>query len=392
MEAIGQLAAGVAHEFNNLLAVVLTNLDLLGQRDRLSEGELRACVEEARQAAKRGAELTRRMLDYSRLSDASRQGIDITGLLAEVRELAGRTFHRSIDFQVEIEDNLRVHGDRLQLYQAVMNLLINAKDAMPDGGQLTVVARAVDLEERDLDPLPNLASGPHVEVSVCDTGSGMPPGVLARACEPFFTTKRTGEGTGLGLSMARSIAHGHGGELVIESRTGQGTTVRLYLPQAAPTPAPATLARPRSEDPGFSGRALVVDDDPLVSRALSRSLRMLGFDVDVAESGEAGVEELRAGRGEIRLVLLDVVMPGMGGEQALAELRAVDPGVRVVVSSGFTQEPVIKRMLDNGALGFLKKPFEIDELRRVIGAALRRSPTSEVQRVSPPGDSEGPSE
>jgi signal transduction histidine kinase/CheY-like chemotaxis protein len=365
LEAIGRLAAGVAHEFNNLLAVVINNLSLLKQ-DRLGDEEREVCIDEAREAAGRGAELTRRMLDYSRLSDSSTKPVDLTELLIEITKLVDRIFDPSIRVESQIESNLAVQGDRLQLYQAVMNLLINAKDALPDGGRLTLDAGMVEVTNEELDELPNLGLGPHVEITVADTGAGMDPNTLQRACDPFFTTKVAGQGTGLGLSMARGIAHSHGGEIAIDSQEGRGTTVRIYLP-LMPTEeqTPVGAVEPVAERQ-FSGLALVVDDDLLVCRSLARTLRLLGFRVIVAESGEQGVSEFEVHREEIELVVLDVVMPGIGGEETLRRMKEVDPDVRVLVSSGFTEEDVIKRMLEGGASGFLKKPYEMGRLKQAI--------------------------
>lgn len=384
MEAIGQLAAGVAHEFNNLLAVVLTNLELLEEQGRvedekrLSDGEVRECITEARQAAGRGAELTRRMLDYSRLSDSSRGPVELSPLLTEVGELAARIFDRAIRIETDVSDDLRVHGDRLLLYQAVMNLLINAKDAMPGGGVLTLAGGQVLLEAEGLERLPNLAPGEHVVITVSDTGQGMDPVTLRRACDPFFTTKQAGEGTGLGLSMVRSIAHSHGGELSIDSEPGRGTAVRLYVPRLVGTADQPRRLRRSPTESRFTGTVLVIDDDLLVLRSLARTLRLVGFDVITAESGEAGLERFNTHHDLIRLVLLDVVMPGMGGEATLARLLTLDPNARVLVSSGFTQEAVIRRMLEAGALGFLRKPYELDELKNAIRKALCRTKTSDL--------------
>jgi len=371
MEAIGRLAAGMAHEFNNLLAVVLTNLGLMQQRRDLNEMELVACMEEARQAATRGAELTRRMLDYARLSESTRQPLDLSRLLDEIVALTRRIFDPGIHVQSQIADDLHIEGDRLQVYQAVMNLMINARDAMPGGGQLIVGGSLIDLDGEALESLPNLAPGPHVRIHVADTGRGMDAETLQKACDLFFTTKQMGEGTGLGLSMSRSIIHRHGGEIAISSQSGQGTQVEVYLP-AIPRVATdgAESLAPQTND-NFSGLVLVVDDDVLVCRSLSRTLRIIGFEVIVAESGEAGVEAYRQRMDEIRLVLLDVVMPGIDGEETLARLLALDPKVNVVVSSGYTEEDVIRRMLQNGALGFLKKPYELEDLKGAIRSALK---------------------
>jgi signal transduction histidine kinase/CheY-like chemotaxis protein len=369
LEAIGRLAAGVAHEFNNLLAVVINNLSLL-QQNRIGEEERQVCIEEARQAAGRGAELTRRMLDYSRLSDSSTKPIDLSQLLAEITRLVDRIFDPSISVESEIEEGLAVQGDRLQLYQAVMNLLINAKDALPEGGQLRLCAEMVDVTSDELDELPNLGLGPHAKLTVADTGAGMDPNTLQRACDPFFTTKAAGQGTGLGLSMARGIAHSHGGEIAIESQERRGTTVRVYLPLMAVEERVQDGATAPAEERRFTGTALVIDDDLLVCRSLARTLRLLGFGVIVAESGEQGLSEFEAHRDEVELVVLDVVMPGMGGEETLLRLREIDPNVCVLVSSGYTEEEVIKRMIEEGARGFLKKPYEMGQLKEAIYRVL----------------------
>lgn len=372
MEAIGRLAAGVAHEFNNLLEVVLNNLSLVIERpDQLDEEEHGSCLIEARQAAVRGAELTRQMLDFSRISSIEMTLTDITSLVEEVSQLVGRTCGPNIHVQVAVDPDLYVNGDRLQLYQVLMNLCINAVDAMSRKGKVMIIARSVELSRAQLDAMPNLQPGTHVELLIKDSGVGMDPETLQKAFDPFFTTKETGEGTGLGLSMVLGLVRNHRGDLSIETQSRKGTTVGVYLPRAGRPGRTTAEVTADKEPPEITGTVLVVDDDDLVARGLSRTLRAYGFEVMVASDGRSAIQAYEQHRGKIDLVLLDLLMPGIGGQETFSILKRIDPDVCVLISSGNIEEDASQRLLAAGALGFLKKPYQPEELIRAISTALR---------------------
>ncbi len=370
MEAMGRLAAGVAHEFNNLLSVVLTNLSLLRQTEGLPPSEVEACLDEAREAAGRGAELTRQMLDYSQVSGAELALIDLSALLEELVKLVRPVLDPSVAFAATIVPGLTVHGDRLQLYQVMMNLCLNAKDALGGQGKLSLDARLEELEAGFVATRPSLSPGLHVVITIQDNGVGMDREILERAFEPFFTTKEPGKGTGLGLSMAQGLVSTHGGLIGVHSRgPGAGTCVTVHLPAAEATidsPPPVRPEITRS----LSGTVLVVDDDMLVCKSLGRTLRKLGFEVLVASGGVEALELYREHGSRIQIVLLDVIMPGMGGLEVFQALKQLDPRVRVLISSGYSEEATSEALMEQGALGFLKKPYDIDKLRSEIAAAL----------------------
>ncbi len=370
MEAIGRLAAGVAHEFNNLLAVVLTNLTLLEEPEELEPLDARACLVEARQAAQRGSELTSQLLDFSRTSRSQQARTDISGLVQEICQLLNRSLGPPVSIEADVEPDLSVDGDRLQLYQVLMNLCINAADAMDKQGVIKLRAATIWLEEAQAKTFPGLQAGAHVELSVCDQGCGMDTETQRRAFEPFFSTKETGQGTGLGLSTVLGVARAHRGAVDLDSSPGAGTTVRVWLPSTPPA-ATTTGTYPAARPPDrFTETILVAEDDVLVARSVERTLRSHGFTVITAADGEEALRLYEEQRESVDLVILDLLMPVIDGQEALARLRSLDPGLPVLISSGLAEEEVVKRTLVGGARGFLSKPYEPQELVRTIAAAL----------------------
>lgn len=374
MESIGQFTGGIAHDFNNLLAVIVGNLDLVSER-AASDERLRSLVARASNAAQRGADLTRRLLAFARRQSLQPIPVDAGKLVRELIPLLNRSVGAEIEVAAEIEDRLRrALVDPGQLEAALLNLIGNARDAMPDGGRIVIrLTNNVHVEGADVAHL-TLPAGHYVRIAVEDTGAGMPPEVLERAFEPFFTTKDVGRGTGLGLSMVHGFAHQSGGDVAIESELGKGTTISLFLP-ATDQPA-AALDRGAEDGPPAPGEAageavriLVVDDDLDMLTVARDLLAMLGYTVEAVSSGAEALERLRQG-GIYDLLLTDVRMKGgMSGPQLAREAKQVAPALKLLFMSGYEDAAGPIGSIPAGAI-LLRKPFRHEDLVRGIRAAL----------------------
>nr|BCF74175.1 sensor histidine kinase [Bradyrhizobium diazoefficiens] len=359
METIGQLTGGVAHDFNNLLAAVLGSLELLKKRLPTDDPKILRLVENAMQGAVRGASLTQRMLAFARKQDLRPAVVDVRELVRGMASLL--KFEAGIDVETRFPMHLpKVKVDANQLELAILNLAVNARDAMPDGGQITIAAREEQGEG-------GLSSSGYVALSVSDTGCGMSDEILKHAQEPFFTTKGVGKGTGLGLSMVHGLAEQSGGRLVLKSRPGEGTTADIWLPIAEETAvpdlriaAPAAVARPSRQL-----SVLVVDDDLLVLENTAAMLEDLGHVVVEARSGDEALALLRRTR-TVDLVVTDYAMPGMTGLQLANAIAAERPETVILLSTGYADLPSDTR----SSLPRLAKPFDQAALAKAIEAAM----------------------
>jgi PAS domain S-box-containing protein len=367
MEAVGNLTGGLAHDFNNLLTVMIGNLDLLQadvEGQRAAEQKVAAIL----QAAERGADLTHQLLAFSRRQRLSPRRIDVNELIGNTTRLLARTLGENVTVDVRLADDLwPVTADAGQLEAALVNIAINARDAMPGGGVLTVVSEKAHLGGDYVALHPEATAGDYVKIELRDTGIGMPPDVLARIFEPFFTTKPPGKGTGLGLSMVYGFMQQSGGHLSADSRVGEGTTFRLYLPRAVETPArPMVMERPPPA-PAPSGKViLAVDDNPAVRATVLLQLRALGYCVHEADSAQAALKLLDE-LGKVDLLFTDIVMPGpMNGRELAAKARLKRPGLKVLYTSGY---PGAFEGDDDGA-ALLNKPYRKRDLANAIDRAL----------------------
>ncbi|HEX2554630.1 MAG TPA: PAS domain S-box protein [Microvirga sp.] len=366
MEAVGQLTGGIAHDFNNLLGAVVGSLDLIRRKPGDIE-RVRRFAEAGLEAAERGAKLTGQLLAFSRAQRLELRPLVVSDLVEGMRDLLARTLGPMVRLGFALEGDGAVLSDPTQLEMAVLNLAINARDAMPEGGALTIGTRVCSTAGDG-----ELAAGDYVELSVSDTGTGMPPEVAARAFDPFFTTKGVGKGTGLGLSQVYGIAKQAGGTVRIESRPGAGTIVRIVLPRTraaveARAASPADEAAP-SED---GATILVVDDDRDIRRMLVASLVALGYGVLEAPDGPAGLAALEAGSPD--LMMVDFAMPGMNGAEVAKAARERRPDLPIVFASGYADTAAIEAVAGNDAL-ILRKPFRIDDLQAVLTTALMGRP------------------
>jgi PAS domain S-box-containing protein len=376
MDAIGNLTAGVAHDFNNLLTVILGSADELDERAKNGEPIDRS-VAAILGAGERARELIRRLLLVARRQPLVAVETELAPLIDEMGDLLRRTLDGGVRLEVTAADTLwPCIVDPGELQTALLNLALNARDAMPNGGSLRIGAANVALPAARVDEHGEVPAGEWVLLTVCDEGVGMTPEVLQSACDPFFTTKEAGLGTGLGLSMVRGFVEQSGGHVRIRSRPGEGTVVEIYLrrssdERATPADAGSDQERGSANLPGGREAILVVEDDPLVRDHVSVQLRALGYTIMSASDGPGAMAFLRDGA-PIDLLFTDVVMPGgMTGLDVANEARRLRPGLEVLYCSGYADQVIVDRNVLNGAR-FLRKPYRRVELARAVRAALDR--------------------
>jgi len=366
LEAIGRLAGGVAHDFNNLLASILANSELLLARglDKPLGESGAEFLHDIETAVQRAADLNRQLINVARQGRMREKPLNLAELVAEVVRLCKRTFGPQHEIGVDIDAAIGVIGDSSQLHQVLMNLFVNARDAMPDGGKLSVAAELVDgTGSVSLDP-----QGRYARIRVSDTGVGMSAEHCSRVFEPFFTTKELGRGTGLGLATAYGIVRAHGGDLQVTSEAGTGTTFSVFLPfmerERKSTRLP-TFSKP-SIKRGQKVGILLVDDDELCRKSTTHLLRETGYTVFTAENGAEAVALYAENRDKISVVLLDLLMPEMDGEHACKQLLVTNPGLKVVVMTGCGDGDKLRAVVDAGAHSVLRKPFNRKRLELVI--------------------------
>lgn len=365
MEAIGQLAGGVAHDFNNMLAAILGSAELLARRHLKEDPVGLKRLASIQQAASRSAELTGQMLAFSRKGQHKLEQVCLHVTIHDVVALLERTIDKNITLKIELEgQNTLVSGDRALLQNALLNLGINARDAMPDGGILTFATANLELSAGECtrgDFL--LAPGKYIEVLVRDTGIGMTAETQARVFEPFFTTKGVGKGTGLGLAAVYGTIIGHQGGITIGSDLGCGTTFRIYLPLSTVAPVAEI---PKDEIIRGTGGVLLVDDEELLRDVGRQMLEELGYQVFVAADGVQALELYRREQQQIAYIILDMVMPKQGGRETLIQLKSLNPAVSVLIASGFHRDGVAAELTQLGACGFLQKPYNISALCQAL--------------------------
>jgi two-component system, cell cycle sensor histidine kinase and response regulator CckA len=367
MQAIGQLAGGVAHDFNNLLSVIFGHGALLAAAMPLHE-RLRDSVVEINLAAERAAALTRQLLTFSRRQVFEPRVLDLEGVVEESRSLLRRLIGEDVGLAVILSHGLsRVSVDPGQINQVLMNLALNARDAMPQGGELTIATRDVDFAAPTQTVQPEMRPGRYVLLAVTDTGCGMAPEVQARIFEPFFSTKS--DNTGLGLSVVDGIVKQNGGYLAVTSRPGLGTTFSIYLPAVGGTSEglpPKPLSGPLM---GTETILLVEDEDP-VREVTALLLESLGYEVLQVSNAKDALNLVENTRAKIDLLFTDVIMPGMSGRELVEALRLRDPGLKVLFQSGYTDDMVIRHGILRAEVAFLQKPFTVDALAKKIREGL----------------------
>jgi len=371
MEAVGRLATGIAHDFNNLITVLLGYSDELIEIVPKGSEQLRAATE-IRRAAERASGLTQQLLSFSRRQTTVAQTVDLNATVANMQDLVRRLIGPEIRLEFKPAHDLKkIRGDAAQIGQVVMNLAVNARDAMPLGGSLQIETANVELGAENIDVIP----GPHVLLLVRDSGVGMTPEVSKQLFEPFFTTKESGRGTGLGLSMVHAIVRQNGGHVMVESAPGEGSTFRLYFPilgETGPEPLPVPMPPHISTVTG-AGVVLLAEDDPAVRKLVSTELERRGFTVLVAEDGRAALETFTTHQDLVDLIVTDVVMPRMNGADLAKAAGKIRPGVKILFISGHP-ERAGAGLNPAGATNLLMKPFTADTLATRIMELIADKP------------------
>jgi signal transduction histidine kinase len=376
MEAIGQITGGLAHDFNNMLAVVLGSLDLLKRRLSRAEPGFERFLESAREGAERAATLTHRLLAFSRQQPLAPQAIDVNKFVAGISDLLRRTLGEQVHLETILAGGLwRTHADASELENAILNLAINARDAMPDGGRLTIETANCHLDDDYSAEHIDVSAGQYVLVAVTDDGSGMPADVIAKAFDPFFTTKGVGKGTGLGLSQVHGFVKQSGGHIKIYSEIGQGTTVKIYLPRFFGRDEPAATKAMSSQTIPLgdtSETILVVEDEDRARQVTVDSLRELGYSVRHADGGAAALRILDEAS-NISLLFTDIVMPDMNGRKLADEATRRHPELKVLYTSGYTRNAIVHNGVVDPDVQLISKPFTLDQLARKVRSVMDAS-------------------
>jgi nitrogen-specific signal transduction histidine kinase/CheY-like chemotaxis protein len=370
MEAVGRLAGGVAHDFNNLLTVMFGYSDILLQR--LEPGPLHEAAQEVRRAGERAAGLTRQLLAFSRKQTLVPEVLDLGDVVSGLSTMVERLIGEDVKVSVVVSPGLgRVKADRGQLEQVVMNLAVNARDAMPKGGSLIFELQNVELDDAYTATHAELKPGPYVLLAISDSGTGMDAETQKHIFEPFFTTKEAGKGTGLGLSTVYGIVHQSGGAIDVYSESGRGTTFKVYLPRFADDAAvPRAVSGIHPALAAASETVLVVEDEAAIRQLTNLILQKAGYTVLLAESPVAAERIAGSHPGPIHLLLTDVVMPGMRGPELAQRLLRLRPDLRVLYMSGYIDNAIARLGLLHAGAEFLQKPFTPDGLTRKVREVL----------------------
>jgi PAS domain S-box-containing protein len=384
VESIGNLAGGIAHDLNNVLAPILMGVGLLKADARdTRDSKILNSIEVS---AQRGADMVRQVLAFARGMESDHLPVSPRQLVREIANVIEETFPKSVSLSVDVpSDVLTIVGDQTQLHQVLLNLCVNARDAMPDGGRVTVRAHNAVLDDAFVRENGGARPGPHVVIMVTDTGTGIPPEIQGKIFDPFFTTKGVGKGTGLGLSSVATIMKSHSGFIRLDSRPGDGTTFKLYFPAAEPeTPSSASPFVP--EVPRGAGEwVLVVDDEASVRLISQHTLEMYGYRVVTASNGTEGVEVYGERKSEIALVITDMMMPVMGGPAMIKALTDINPGVRIIATSGLGANGSAVGSGVPGVMHFLPKPYSAHTLLHTVNWALNKAPAGLAAAPKEPG-------
>jgi len=366
LAAVGHLAAGIAHDFNNILTSIVGFAELLQMRPDIPD-RARDQIGVIAQQGKRASQLIRQILDFSRQSIAQRQPLDLIASVREATRFLERTIPENIRIVVEIEaGQYQVNANPMQMQQMVTNLVLNARDAMPEGGEIRLHATTLTLKAGDPAPLSDLPPGQWVVLTISDTGTGMTPAVLERIFEPFFTTKEPGKGTGLGLAQVYGIIQQHEGYIAVQSELGRGTKFSIYLPALIELEATVAEKGPEKIANGHGESILVVEDQPAVLEVTQALLQHLGYRVLTASTGTEALAVYARHHGEISLVLADMVMPGMGGVELYYALKEKNHAVKVILMTGYPLGEEAKALLAQGIVDWLQKPLNLRQLARVV--------------------------
>ena len=369
LENIGMLASGIAHDLNNVLAPIMMAVPML--RENVIEPADRNMLDMLDRSARRGAELVQQILSFARGVEGEHKLIQLRHLLADLEKMIRETFPKSIQLQKNIDPDLRpIHGNPTQIHQVLLNLCVNARDAMPNGGTLAILAENARFEEPQVSRHAGVKAGPFVVLRVVDTGTGIPPELLERIFEPFFTTKEPGKGTGLGLATVRGILKNHGGFVEVKSEVGKGTSFRICLPAAEPQSSQTTFTKVAELPVGHGELILVVDDEEAIQQIARVTLENFGYRVISANNGAEALAAYKQHGSEVKAVILDSMMPFMDGAATIRALREIAPRLRIVGVSGLSVDDEISTGA-GGVQAFLTKPYTAQELLLKLHAVLQ---------------------
>jgi signal transduction histidine kinase/CheY-like chemotaxis protein len=373
LESVARLAGGIAHDFNNLMAAVLIDVDFLRHAYQHSGGadpDFVAGLENIEAAAKKTASLTSQLLSFARRGKYEDRVINFSSLVEDVALLLRDTLDPLIVVQAQVEPNLLVNGDPEQLHQVLLNLCFNARDAMPDGGSLVLKGTKLNVGVAEPSGSKVPPPGNYVQLEVRDTGKGIEPAIRKKIFEPFFTTKDVGQGTGLGLATVYGVVKNHNGQVEVESEFGQGSVFKVYLPLSEML-LQETSSLPTESMLAVVGRTiLIIEDESSQRRTLSKLLQAIGFSVLEAGDGMEAVKLFHEHHTEVKLILLDMILPHLSGKETFRWLKKIDPQVPVVLTSGYLDDQRIQEMMAEGANGFLCKPYDLEELEKTVNGAI----------------------
>jgi two-component system, cell cycle sensor histidine kinase and response regulator CckA len=380
MQAIGRLAGGVAHDFNNLLTAVIGYSEILLERTDIDDPR-RAEIEQIRNAGERAASLTRQLLAFGRKQVLHPTVLDLNAVITEMERMLRSLIGEKIDLAVQSDPELgKVKVDSTQIQQVILNLAINARDAMPDGGRLTIETANTEIDEMYARGQLSIQPGPYVTLIVRDSGCGMDFETQGRIFEPFFTTKEIGKGTGLGLSTVYGIVKESGGNIEVYSEPNQGSIFKIHLPRVEENTLPKAAGLPDQIQARGTETLLLVEDDPMVRKLTVSILREQGYTVLEAAEGDDAVRVAQQHLGPIHLVLSDVVLPGMGCREVVEKVVGLHPDVKIVYFSGYAGDAVIRQGLVEGHINFLEKPFTVAQLAKKVREVLESSQTGSDAR------------
>jgi signal transduction histidine kinase len=370
IEAVGRLAAGVAHDFNNILTAIMGHSELL-LRQLDADDPRRKNAEQIEKVTYLAAGLTRQLLTFSRKQVIEPRVLNLNAVILDIKKMLRRLIGEDIEFCTLLDPAAgHIKADPGQIEQVIMNLAVNARDAMPNGGKLTVTTANTTLDKNHLNNFPDMDAGDYVMLAIADTGTGMSEEVKAHLFEPFFTTKPSGQGTGLGLATCFGIVKQNASHINVHSEVGSGTTFKIYFPQVQSALEPPRVRNQPTEAAGGNETVLLVEDEPVVRELAVATLREKGYLVVEAVNGEEGLRLARQHDGKIDLVLTDVVMPVMGGKEMADALRTYHPDTKVLFTSGYTEEALGHHGVLLPGIGFLPKPYLTTTLTRKVREVL----------------------
>ena len=370
MEAIGTLAGGIAHDFNNMLQAIsgYTQILLMGKEASDPDYEKLEAIEKS---AQRASDLTKRLLIFSRKVESKLRPVVLNQEIEQVSKMLGRTIPKMINIELYLAENLKIiNADPTQIEQIIMNLGVNARDAMSDGGRLIFETESVILDEQYCKTHLGARPGQYVKLSISDTGHGMDREILSHIFEPFYTTKETGKGTGLGLAMVYGIVKNHGGYIMCYSEPGEGTTFKIYFPIIEKEIKTMESKEEKAPIKGGSETILLVDDEEAIRELSEDILTRFGYTVFIAPDGESALEIYSQNKEEINLIILDIIMPGMGGRHCLEKLLKMNPRLKVIIASGYSINGPTKEVIEAGAKGFISKPYDMRGMLKTVRKIL----------------------